>query len=152
MFTTCCGQPSTSHSFFRAGACSKNGGPIFLGMATRVAKLCTTPGCPRAGTYRGKCNECSSNSEGERNVRRSTSRRVYLSPTWRRLRLLVLSEEPYCQWKEDAWPCPAPATDVDHIVAIEDEGDRWARSNLQGLCHRHHSVKTARENGFGGVG
>lgn len=43
-----------------------------------------------------------------------------------------------------------PATDVDHITRIEEGGDPWDETNLQGLCHSHHSQKTARETGFGG--
>jgi 5-methylcytosine-specific restriction protein A len=39
---------------------------------------------------------------------------------------------------------PVPAAEVDH-----KDGDRTNHdpANLQGLCHRCHSVKTARENG-----
>ena len=39
------------------------------------------------------------------------------------------------------------ATDVDHITP--HRGDRqlfWDESNWQPLCHRHHSMKTARED------
>ena len=39
------------------------------------------------------------------------------------------------------------ATDVDHIVP--HRGDQklfWDRSNWQALCHRHHSMKTRRED------
>ena len=40
-----------------------------------------------------------------------------------------------------------PATVVDHI--IPHRGDQklfWDRSNWQALCHRHHSMKTRRED------
>jgi 5-methylcytosine-specific restriction endonuclease McrA len=43
-----------------------------------------------------------------------------------------------------------PATDVDHRTRIEEGGEPWDETNLQGLCHPHHSQKTARETGFGG--
>lgn len=46
--------------------------------------------------------------------------------------------------------CPYPSTEVDHIVPIEQNGKRFDRENLQALCKHHHSIKTARENGFGG--
>lgn len=37
------------------------------------------------------------------------------------------------------------ATDVDHIIPLRDGGAPFERSNLQGLCHSHHSSKTAGE-------
>jgi 5-methylcytosine-specific restriction protein A len=39
------------------------------------------------------------------------------------------------------------ATDVDHIVP--HRGDSilfWDQNNWQALCHRHHSIKTRRED------
>jgi 5-methylcytosine-specific restriction protein A len=38
-----------------------------------------------------------------------------------------------------------PATDVDHIEPISRGGARLDESNLQSLCHAHHSAKTATE-------
>lgn len=46
-----------------------------------------------------------------------------------------------CQWVEDGIRCPFPATDVDHILA----GDLHSLENLQGLCGKHHLLKTGRE-------
>ena len=46
-----------------------------------------------------------------------------------------------CQWVEEGYRCPFPATDVDHIVA----GDLNVLENLQGLCRDHHLTKTGRE-------
>ena len=37
------------------------------------------------------------------------------------------------------------ATEVDHIVPIEDGGAMFDEANLQGLCKSHHSRKTARD-------
>jgi 5-methylcytosine-specific restriction protein A len=110
-------------------------------MAQRVARLCTYPGCPSAGSYRGRCAEHATQREVERNQRRDESRSVYLSSQWRRLRRMVLLENPYCVFKG----CPQLATDVDHIVPISQGGDPWSRANMQGLCHSHHSQKSASE-------
>jgi 5-methylcytosine-specific restriction endonuclease McrA len=44
-----------------------------------------------------------------------------------------------------AWLPRALATEVDHIVALRDDGDPFDLANLQPLCHRHHAAKTARE-------
>ena len=42
---------------------------------------------------------------------------------------------------------PSPSTEVDHIDGRAETAQDFRRSNLQGLCHTHHSVKTAIENG-----
>jgi 5-methylcytosine-specific restriction protein A len=42
--------------------------------------------------------------------------------------------------------CDQAATDVDHIVS-KAKGGTDAGTNLQSLCHSHHSMKTAREDG-----
>ena len=62
---------------------------------------------------------------------------------WRRLRLLVLSEQPVCA------DCQrAPATEVDHILS-KRKGGTDARANLVGLCCSCHSRKTCRDDGAG---
>jgi len=59
---------------------------------------------------------------------------------WGRLRAWVLARRPLCA------VCGGPATDVDHIIPRE-RGGLDSPTNLQGLCHSHHSQKTAREDG-----
>jgi 5-methylcytosine-specific restriction endonuclease McrA len=71
---------------------------------------------------------------------------VYLSKRWRKLRRLVLDEEPYCQQGD----CQAPSAEVDHVIRIEVGGHPWDRANLMAMCGPHHSAKTAAETGFGG--
>ena len=34
---------------------------------------------------------------------------------------------------------------VDHIIRIKDGGSRTDLNNLQGLCERHHAIKSAEE-------
>lgn len=75
-----------------------------------------------------------------RDGRPSAARRGYDSD-WRKLRLVVLDEEPVCR------SCGREASEhVDHIVALAKGGTN-DRSNLQGLCQRCHSIKTARVDG-----
>ena len=60
---------------------------------------------------------------------------------WRKLRLMVLRDQPIC-----AACGRAAATDVDHKIAKAKGGDE-SRENLVGLCHSCHSRKTVREDG-----
>lgn len=64
---------------------------------------------------------------------------------WRKLRAVVLAEEPLCR------ACLArgrttPAEHVDHITP-KAEGGTDERTNLQALCRGCHSRKTATEDG-----
>lgn len=67
-------------------------------------------------------------------------RLVYASRWWKEVRKTQLAMWPRCEWPE----CTEPATDVDHIVPIR-AGGTHDPSNLQSLCHSHHSTKTGLE-------
>lgn len=77
-------------------------------------------------------------------LRPSAARRGY-DAAWRRIRLAHLKRHPLCADCERAG-IAVPATDVDHILPLR-RGGTHAPSNLQSLCHFHHSSKTAREDG-----
>lgn len=67
--------------------------------------------------------------------------------SWRRLRLKVLSRNPLCVECEKAGRVQS-AEEVDHITPHRgDMGLFYDIDNLQGLCKRHHSMKTAQEVG-----
>lgn len=79
---------------------------------------------------------------------------------WRRVKDHFRSTQPMrsviCQWPDPTRPfgiCGRPATDIDHVIPHRGDWDLFVGgegySNLQGLCHAHHSEKTAREGGFG---
>ena len=68
---------------------------------------------------------------------KSADRRRYMTARWRRLRKMVLRRWPFCSWPG----CDAIATQVDHIVPIHAGGEDILE-NLQGLCARHHGMKT----------
>lgn len=63
--------------------------------------------------------------------------------TWRRLRLVVLAEEPLCRFCQ-ARGRVVPATEVDHIepIALRPEL-RLVRANLRATCRPCHSALTA---------
>lgn len=86
----------------------------------------------------------------------------YSLAIWRNAKQLFRSRFPMravlCQWPDPTrlfGICGRPATDVDHVIAHRGNWDLFLGgdenySNLQGLCHAHHSEKTAQENnGFG---
>ena len=77
----------------------------------------------------------------EQDRRGNSAQRGY-GARWRRLRLLVLARDSVCRQPG----CNELSTDVDHIVP-RAEGGTDSMSNLQGLCHAHHSAKTAKEDG-----
>lgn len=117
-------------------------------MPDRPRRRCTAdPTCPRPALPGGRCTLHAAAAEAQRNRRRATSRDVYQSKKWKKLRLRILNQRPYCQHPD----CNLPATDVDHVRPIEDGGPAWDEANLQSLCHPHHSQKTAAENRFGGA-
>jgi len=70
--------------------------------------------------------------------RPSPSRRGY-GYAWQQRRAAFLKEHPWCM----APGCTERATEVDHIVPLRQGGTSEA-DNLQTLCKRHHSRKTAR--------
>lgn len=102
--------------------------------------------CPNT-TEAGKCGDCKPAAERAktRDSGAVDRKRVYNSRRWRGLRRQVLREEPWCRIPG----CTNLSSDVDHVVPlrqiVEAGGDPYARENVQGLCKRCHSEKTARE-------
>ena len=80
-------------------------------------------------------------------AKRNRAKRCYPTdhPTWRKLRLTVLAEEPLCRLCAQEGRVTA-ATDVDHINNNSFNNDRY---NLQPLCKPCHTRKTNREDGAG---
>ena len=76
--------------------------------------------------------------------RLSASARGY-DTHWQRLRRVVLADEPLCRHCHAAGRIE-PASEVDHILPLSKGGTN-DRENLQPLCHRCHSFKTATEDG-----
>lgn len=119
-------------------------------MPNRLPSPCAERGCP-ALSLTSRCERHEQQRQQRNNeatrVRRGSSTAQGYGAIWRRLRLLVLAEEPLCR---DPFGLhegrTVAATDVDHIDGDNRNGDR---ANLQGLCHACHSVKTNREQGGG---
>lgn len=69
-------------------------------------------------------------------------RHDYTQHRWRRVRRRYLRNHPICEHQG----CNQPATDVHHRDGQGLTGpNAYNESNLQALCHSHHSKITARE-------
>lgn len=79
------------------------------------------------------------------NDRRGSAASRGYDADWRRLREVILAEEPLCRRCADMDAVTA-ATMVDHIVPIEIAPERRLDpDNLQPLCERCHRIKTAED-------
>jgi 5-methylcytosine-specific restriction enzyme A len=52
---------------------------------------------------------------------------------------MYLNAHPMCE----VLGCNSIGDEVDHIIELSDDGDALDWSNLQTLCDKHHSKKTA---------
>lgn len=81
----------------------------------------------------------------QRETRPKANQDFYKSNKWRKYRNAFMQENPICKHCEENDGIVVPATHCDHILAIEDGGDKWDWNNLQALCSSCHSKKTRKE-------
>ncbi|MEK6684620.1 MAG: HNH endonuclease [Nitrospirota bacterium] len=113
-------------------------------MPYAAAKPCKSPGCPALtrGRFCGEHAQAHASRRAAQDERPSPSKRGY-DTHWRHLRANFLRKFPACI------VCGAPATDVDHIMALAAGGSHHS-DNLQALCKSCHARKTAmHDRGFG---
>jgi 5-methylcytosine-specific restriction protein A len=108
-----------------------------------MPQVCSHPGCPVLTTT-GQC--AAHRQAAERARPMFEMRRLYRTARWRRLRAVVLSEEPLCMCDAhrglDARFISAA---VDHRIPHRgDETLFWDRANLRGLAEVCHNRKTGR--------
>lgn len=113
-------------------------------MPQRLRGICSYPFCKARAVARGRCasHPRPEMVRGEKRV--SAGERGYGSD-WRRIRAAHLKQCPACVvcGLEDQ------SNNVDHIIP-KAQGGTDDESNLQTLCHVHHSKKTAIvDGGFG---
>jgi len=103
--------------------------------------VCSQQDCPEL-VERGHTYCAAHDRQIDRAIKvRSTWRWVYADRRWAGLRRQVKREQPWCEEPG----CRELGTDVDHIVSVQDGGAPFDRTNVQHLCHAHHSAKTAGE-------
>ncbi len=113
-------------------------------MPWKPSTPCSWPGCPELSPRRF-CAE-HQRQENRRYAAKRRARgadRVY-GGKWRKVRRVVLAEEPLCRICREAGRS-TPAADVDHIVPWRRGGALYALENLQPVCRPCHAAKTARE-------
>ena len=107
-------------------------------MPARLQRSCAVASCPTPAGSGGRCPEHSTQYRHTVNTEQHHS--LYRTARWRRLRMNVLMAEPYC-----ADCAKRLAEEVHHRVHRErDLSLFFERSNLIGLCHECHAVRTRR--------
>lgn len=71
----------------------------------------------------------------------------YRSTAWRKLRHIYKMRHPLCRHCMDNGIIN-PSQEIDHVVPISAGGEKLDWSNLQALCKRCHSIKTARDRDY----
>lgn len=103
-------------------------------------RLCLADRCPRPAVRIGRC----AIHARERDAATHRNKHLYNSAKWRNTRRLQLHLHPMCAHC-DSEGRDTLATEVDHIIPVEQGGPMWDRHNHQSLCKSHHSMKTRRE-------
>lgn len=100
---------------------------------------CSRPSCPNF-------QPCPQHSKSSvpRDTKTGNERTFYNSTTWKRLRELHRSEEPFCRLHLSTGEFVHGEL-TDHIVAIRDDGDPLDWFNLQTLCNPCHARKRQEE-------
>ena len=112
----------------------------------RPKKPCSTPGCPElVEAGQRSCPEHLRHERKRYDRDRGTSaQRGYDSRVWRKVRAMVLRDEPLCRRCKTAGKLTAAAV-VHHI---DEDSRNNMRGNLEPLCERCHN----RHHGWGSGG
>lgn len=97
---------------------------------------CHIPFCENESIGHGLCAVHERERKAHLDARRGSAAQRGYNSAWRIQRTRILAAHPTCAL------CPAPATDVHHLIRRADGGLDDA-SNLVPLCHAHHSQISA---------
>ena len=113
-------------------------------MPRKMPSPCTHPGCPALVEGGGRCPAHRKKMQREYDQGRGkTAERGYDSRVWRKVRVMVLAEEPLCR-KCYQQGLVVPATEVHHL---DHNPHNNARENLESLCKSCHSRETMQGRG-----
>ncbi len=116
-------------------------------MPSKPLRACMVPGCPEKAIVGSRCTRHALQERQEYEEDRPSAAQRGYDLHWRRVRAAYIKAHPICCVPG----CNQEATDVDHVIPLSEGGtNEW--SNLQGFCHRHHSSKTAKQDGRWGKG
>jgi 5-methylcytosine-specific restriction enzyme A len=106
----------------------------------RASKICPECRDPhRAGS--SLCPDCHTQKRRKQDRQRPTAAQRGYDAHWRRTRAAYLANHPRCEQPG----CGLPAVDVNHLDGLGPRGPRGHDfTNLEALCHPHHSQHTAR--------
>jgi 5-methylcytosine-specific restriction enzyme A len=108
-------------------------------MPMLAPRSCAIPTCPNAAGPRGRCATHATERRRVRNV--DHHEHLYRTARWRRLRLQVLREQPFC----DEPGCRRLVDEVHHKVKRADDLSLFfERSNVVGKCRPCHAKRTKR--------
>lgn len=119
-------------------------------MGMRPARMCKR--CHN--TAEQGSNTCAAHKgTDDKNRVRNPLRHLYWRKLWRVItRSAVLARDPFCTYIENGARCMRLATDIDHVIDavqwVALGNDFFNVDNLRGLCHAHHSKRTAHDQGF----
>ena len=106
-------------------------------MPIAALKACEFPGCPNTSDRRW----CPAHRKGRKansyEARRGSSAANGYGGDWQKLRPIIITRDRHCQWPG----CRDLIEEIDHIIPKAEGGDDH-HNNVQGLCFRHHAIKT----------
>ena len=112
-------------------------------MPMRPKRPCGYPGCCELVSDGSRCDKHKKQEQQRYDKERGTAHERGYDANHRRLRKIVLAEEPLCRHCLEKGITTA-SNEMDHI---DGNSRNLKRSNLQGLCKPCHSRKTIKEQG-----
>jgi 5-methylcytosine-specific restriction protein A len=124
-------------------------------MPSKPLRPCTHASCPYpAVPGSSRCTEHQrahwTEQAKQDKARRPEDKQFYDSAAWRKFRLFILRNEPYCRECKRSGRV-ALGTVVDHITRIRDGGAKLSAANTQVLCDMCHNAKRGRESHEGSM-
>lgn len=120
-------------------------------MPQKTGRPCAKPGCPiivKGASASNFCQEHGRQEQRRFDQERGTAAQRGYNSRWRKIRRMQLARSPICQ---DPHGIHAEngevvaANEVDHVIPLS-QGGTHAMANLQSLCKKCHSTKTALED------